>query len=588
MAYQTPITIKEAIGKIQRRKFVLPSIQREFVWDSEQIERLFDSIMRDYPISTFLLWNVQRDRIQDFQFYEFLQHYHERDRRHNNKIDLPTDDDVIAILDGQQRLTSIYIALRGSYAEKRPYFQWSSEHAFPQKFLYLNLLSRSEDIDLLYDFKFLTPDEAVNTYGYWFKVSEVVDWNQPMDYMQYLLQNGLTDTSKYTTEQSAFALQTVSDLYNCIHQKGTISYYLENSSELDKVLQIFIRINSGGTKLSYSDLLLSIATAQWTEIDARETIHSFVDEINHIGSGFDFNKDFVLKSCLVLGDFNDIKFKVDNFSRSNMLHIEQNWTSISSALRNAVRLIARFGFNRENLTTSNAIIPIAYYILKNNLDENYLNSSTYATDRSLVREWLHRVILKKTFGGTPDNLYPVLRRIINDNIGEFPLNQIIEHYRGQVKSIIFTSDDIENMLQIQYGSPLSFSALSMLYEGLNLSFNYHQDHIFPKKNFTARKLTSLGIDRGSHDFYLDNFNCIANLQLIEGLINTEKNAKQLDEWLSENYPDLMQRINYYNLHFFPVNASATFDHFTDFITNRKQIIRERLQRLLNPELAPTL
>jgi hypothetical protein len=271
-----------------------------------------------------------------------------------------------------------------------------------------------------------------------------------------------------------------------------------------------------------------------------------------------------------------------------MLHIEQNWASISSALRNAVRLIARFGFNRENLTTSNAIIPIAYYILKNNLDENYLNSSAYATDRSLVREWLHRVILKKTFGGTPDNLYPVLRRIINDNIGGFPLNQIIEHYRGQVKSIIFTSDDIDSMLQIQYGSPLSFSVLSMLYEGLNLSFNYHQDHIFPKKNFTARKLTSLGIDRGSHDFYLDNFNCIANLQLIEGLVNTEKNAKQLDEWLNENYPDVMQRTNYFNLHFFPINASVTFDHFTEFITNRKQIIRERLQRLLNPELTPTL
>ena len=105
MAYQTPITIKEAIEKIQRRKFVLPSIQREFVWDAEQIERLFDSIMRDYPISTFLLWNVQRGRIPDFQFYEFLQHYHERDRRHNNKIDLPADDDVVAILDGQQRFT---------------------------------------------------------------------------------------------------------------------------------------------------------------------------------------------------------------------------------------------------------------------------------------------------------------------------------------------------------------------------------------------------------------------------------------------------------------------------------------------------
>ena len=441
---------------------------------------------------------------------------------------------------------------------------------------------------MLYDFKFLTPEEVAVTDGFWFKVSKVVDWNQPMDCMQYLLQNGLTDTSKYTTEQTNFALQTISDLYNCINQKGTISYYLENSSELDKVLQIFIRINSGGTKLSYSDLLLSIATAQWTEIDAREVIHNFVDEINKIGYGFDFNKDFVLKSCLVLGDFNDIKFKVENFSRTNMLHIERNWSAISNALRNAVRLIARFGFNRGNLTTSNAIIPIAYYILKNGLDESFLNSSNYTSDRARIKEWLHRVILKKTFGGTPDNLYPVLRRLINENNGGFPLNQIIEHYRGQVKSIIFTNDDIESMLQIQYGSQLSFSVLSMLYEGLNLSFSYHQDHIFPKKNFTSRMLTSLGIEKLSHDFYLDNFNCIANLQLIEGLVNTEKNAKQLDEWLNENYQEAIQRTNYFNLHFFPISAQVTFDHFTEFITERKKIIRERLERLLSPEINPPL
>ncbi|MEK6781959.1 MAG: DUF262 domain-containing protein [Bacteroidota bacterium] len=54
MAYEKPITIKEAIEQIQKKKFVLPSIQREFVWESSQIEMLFDSIMRDYPISTFL------------------------------------------------------------------------------------------------------------------------------------------------------------------------------------------------------------------------------------------------------------------------------------------------------------------------------------------------------------------------------------------------------------------------------------------------------------------------------------------------------------------------------------------------------
>ncbi|MDO7576274.1 MAG: DUF262 domain-containing protein, partial [Flavobacteriaceae bacterium] len=76
MAYETPITIKKAIENIKKKNYVLPSIQREFVWDTEQIEKLFDSLMRDYPISTFLFWRVEKTKVKDFQFYEFLKNYH--------------------------------------------------------------------------------------------------------------------------------------------------------------------------------------------------------------------------------------------------------------------------------------------------------------------------------------------------------------------------------------------------------------------------------------------------------------------------------------------------------------------------------
>ena len=118
MAYETPITIKKALDNIRKKKYVLPSIQREFVWKPEQIEKLFDSLLRDYPISTFLFWKVEKNKIKDFQFYEFLKNYHEKTGRHNTKADLADDEDVIAILDGQQRMTSLYIALtRNLYQE---------------------------------------------------------------------------------------------------------------------------------------------------------------------------------------------------------------------------------------------------------------------------------------------------------------------------------------------------------------------------------------------------------------------------------------------------------------------------------------
>ena len=326
MAYERAITIKEVISDIQNRKYVLPSIQREFVWSTEQVEILFDSLMRDYPIGTFLFWKVDKDKIKDFQFYEFLKKYDERSP-HNDKADLDGNDDVVAVLDGQQRLTSIYLALNGNYTERRKYAKKDDNTAYQEKYLYLNLLAKSEDVEKEFEFKFLTDEEVAKSKGYcWFKCCKILEWNDVGEAGMFILGNEIINAS-FSNEQKKSILSTLQSFFNIIHQKGTVNYYLEKGQTLDKVLQIFIRTNSGGTTLSYSDLLLSIATAQWKDKDAREVINQFVDEINNIGDGFDFDKDIILKSCLVLSDISDIKFKVGNFNPKNMKTIESNWGS---------------------------------------------------------------------------------------------------------------------------------------------------------------------------------------------------------------------------------------------------------------------
>lgn len=583
MAYQAPITIKKVIDNIRKKKYVLPSIQREFVWDTEQIERLFDSLMRDYPISTFLFWKVDKDRIGDFQFYDFLRHYHEKDERHNSKVELSTDEDVIAILDGQQRLTSMYIGLTGTYAEKQPYYRWDSPNAFPKKRLYLNLLSKANDIEVEYSFKFLTAEEAKNENGFfWFEVGKIVDFTDLSKVMEYLMLNGLMDTSKYTQQQASFALNTLNQFFNVIHQKGIISYYLEESEELDKVLQIFIRINSGGTKLSYSDLLLSIATAQWKEKDAREIIHEFVDEINNIGEGFNFNKDFVLKSCLVLADFNDIKFKVDNFTKENMSIIEANWEKVSSSIRTAIELVAKYGYSRDNLLATTAIIPIAYFIYKNQFENTIIHASIRENDRKAIKEWLARVLLKGTFGGTPDGIYPVMRNFVNDNMGRFPLEEIIEHYRGKRKSITFTDDDIENILEMEYGGARTYCALTLLYPALNYSFKYHQDHIHPKSFFNKRKLAALGIENDStKQEFISRHNKLPNLQLLQANLNIEKKDKAFTAWLSEMYPNLADKNSFLMQNHIKSDMPLEFTHFVEFYDDRRNMLKDALKRVLN-------
>lgn len=589
MAYEAPITIKKAIDNIRKKYYVLPSIQREFVWSTDQIEKLFDSLMRDYPISTFLFWKVEKERIKDFQFYEFLKHYHQRKQTHNTKADLSSEEDVIAVLDGQQRMTSMYIALTGSHAMKLPYYSWDNDKAYPKKKLYLNLLKGSNDIEFEYDFQFKASNELNNDDShYWFEVGQILELSDLSKVSKYLSKNNLMDSSKYSEEQRDFAIDSLNELFNVIHQKGSISYFLEEGEELDKVLQIFIRINSGGTKLSYSDLLLSIATAQWKEKDAREVIHEFVDEINTIGEGFSFNKDFVLKACLVLADFNDIKFKVDNFTKENMKIIEANWEDIASSIRSSIRLVSKYGYNRDSLTATNAIIPIAYFIFKNECQTDVLHSNKYEEDRKLILEWLARVLLKGTFGGTPDGLYPVLRNLINENSGRFPLKEIIENYKGKRKSITFSEDDIDNLLELPYGKKRTYSALFILYSSLNFSFKYHQDHIHPKSFFTKRKLVQLGVQENEVQGFKDRFNKLPNLQLLQATQNMEKNDQQFKSWLENVYSNESDRNAYLNQNHIGTEVSLEIKDFIEFYDYRRTIIKKKFMDILNVKIGEQL
>lgn len=585
MAYEKPITIREAIASIQNQEYILPAIQREFVWNTKQIELLFDSIMRDYPISTFLFWKVKAENVEKFKFYRFLPYYHQRDKRHNELAELSGDKDRFAILDGQQRLTSLYLGLKGSYAYKLARYGWKNNDAFPKRHLYINLLNQSEDIDSIYDFKFLSDDEFVKAKQFhsdkyhWFKVGQILDFTDFPDIFTYISEHSLMDTSKFSPEQTKFASDTLSKLFQYFNQKEVINFYLEKADELDKVLHIFIRVNSGGTQLSYSDLLLSIATAQWKDKDAREIIHRFVDQINAIDPGFNINKDLVLKSCLVLTDIKDVKFKVDNFSSENMTLIESEWDNIAKALSLSVQLIASFGFNDKTLTAYNAIIPIAYFIKKNNLGDEILHSSNHLENRKLIKEWLVRALLKRVFGGTPDNLYPTYRTLISDNLGQFPLQLLIDKYKGTTKSLSFDEETIEHLLNTQYGSAFAYMVLSLLYP-LNHNYKFHQDHIHPKKYFTNKELIKLGIvDENRRNQYLNSFNLISNLQLIQETENLEKNAAPFVDWLNKNYKE-EDLINYKNLHFIPKDNNLSMENYLDFYSSRREILKAKLMLLL--------
>ena len=586
-SYQTALTISTVIKNIDAKTYLLPSIQREFVWSTKQIEKLFDSIMMDYPINSFLFWKVPKDKANEFKFYEFLRNYHQRDGRHNPKADTNGSDDIIAILDGQQRMTSLYIGLKGTYAYKLSYKRWDNPQAYPKRKLYLNLLTANEEPDSTYKFLFLTEAEvkeansAVDENGqavdFWFPVGEILNFKQEYEVNTYLIKNKLTSHSD--PNKAMFANEALFKLFTAIHRKETISYYLEESTELDKVLNIFIRVNSGGTPLSYSDLLPSFATAQWQDKDARESINEIVDELNEVGRGFNLTKDMVLKTCLVLGNFPDIAYKVDNFNATNMLVIEQKWDDITASLRLAVELIASFGFSRENIQSNSALIPIAYYIQTIGNVSNFVDSAAYEEDRKKIKKWFIASQLLHAFSSAPDGLLKPLREIILKNPGGFPYQQIVDRFKGTNRDISFSDDSINNLLYTKYGGGDILLVMSILYPWADLKNHFHIDHMFPKSLFTRKRIQKLGVPEDQIDFYIDNVNYIGNLQLLEELPNKEKNNTEFKTWLEQHYADADKLKAYREKHYIP-NVGVEFTNFEEFFLEREKLLVKALKAAL--------
>ena len=579
MAFQVPITIRKAIRHIQRNEYVLPAIQREFIWRPHQITNLFDSLMRDYPIGSFLFWKVDKNHCNEYQFYRFLSSYHQKYNRRNEPINLKGDDEVTAVLDGQQRLTSLYIGLKGSYAYKLPRRWWRHDSSFPIRKLYLDIAQpmRDDGVGKEYDFRLLTDWGLTHSdpSAHWFPVGKVLEFEGLVDINKYL--------RTYDLSESNYSVDTLCKLYSVVSEKGLINYYEEEDQDIDKVLDIFIRVNSGGTVLSHSDLLLSIATSQWTEKDAREEIHGLVDELNRTRAGFNFNKDFVLKTCLVLADIRSIEFKVKSFTRENSEKIETEWYRISDALRVAVQLASLLGYNRHNLRSNNVLIPIAYYLYTRGITERDLVKASFAEDRKNIRNWIMRSLIKRgTFSSGLDRVLRTARSTIQANTGSFPVDRLDEAFARIGKALRFEEEELEDLLDRTHGT--TFTVLALLYAGIDVATEFHIDHIFPRKMFTWSNLEKAKIPEDRIGEYQERRDRIGNLQLLRGQENLEKSAMMPAKWLRRHFSTEDKREEWLRLNFTDSIPEDMRD-FIDFYEARRENMKKQLAELLGVSLS---
>ena len=477
-------TIKEVLDSIASHGYVLPAIQREFVWRPEQVCNLFDSVMQGYPFGEFMFWRVEAESSGQYRWYDFVREYHQRDDPHCPELGPVYGKPLTAVLDGQQRLTAFNIGLRGSMAIKLPYKWWNSSDAFPKRVLALDLLAPPDPDEegSRYVFEFVNEDRiGLKDTRLWFKVSDIMSFpteNPAPDMFDWVSEQGLD------TERQRMAFGTLNRLHQAICVEPVVAYYEEKSQDIERVLNIFIRCNSGGTPLSYSNLLLSIAVSQWDTLDARSEVHGLVDDMNKVRAGLLFNADFVLKAGLMLTDIASVGFKVENFTHENMAILEKNWPSIRQALLETVELVDSFGFDSRTIQATNSLLPVAYYLQKKGAPRDFETSDRFLTDRKIIRGWLTRSILKESgiWGSGLDTLLTALRGVIrNSNGSEFPAGELRLVMAQRGKTLDFVEEEIEDLADMRLGDRRIFPLLTMLFPHLESRDGSDIDHVFPKR-----------------------------------------------------------------------------------------------------------
>ncbi len=531
--------------------FWLPNIQRPFVWKEDQIERLFDSIMRQYPISTLLIWKTK----SDIKKRKFIDNYHT-----NLKLTdfyVPVDNHAkMLVLDGQQRLQSLFIGLRGSYEKKE---------------LYFNLLSGDpvSPEEMRYEFKFLDSSKATFPF---YKFHEIVFSNERPN----KLADRLCSLAPAALDANAKDLikDNIESVNETFIKNEVISYQELDSidnpdaySEND-VVEIFIRANSGGTKLGKSDLLFSLLVSSWD--DAESQLESLLENVNK--TGYLFTRDFVLKTCLTLLD-KGARYDVTKFRHGTTKdEISINWQAISAAISDVKDYLSGKTFIRSDkaLPSYLGLIPIIYF--------RYKFPKQWSSIRNLDT-YILRTLLTGSFSGTPDSLIDKCVKVINTS-NQFDVKEIFAVIEADGRNLAITQDSI---LNTSYGDKSIHLIFNLWYQGFDYQPSYNNnlpqvDHIFPQSLLKQVKYLNHNTGKEISRYKPAIINQIANCMLLTAQENGAggKTDTSPELWFENKSSD------YLNKHLIPQDKNLwKLENYDDFIAARKLMIVNKFNNMIH-------
>ena len=533
------ISVHEAMTMISSGKLFLPPIQRSFVWDRDRIENLFDSLYRDYPIGNCIFWNMLPPATKKYPLYVFTKEFTE-----NKKTKIPNEhapknllqSGAFSVVDGQQRLSSLYIGLLGKYKYKiSGKGRQNIDANFPESRLYFNLFAReSAEFDESF-FKFLNDhDSALLTdKSLWFEVGEAMSWKTER-YVLKFFENSLLPQVAATRKMTLITkveanrdkiLSMLAGIRDMLHKERVFYFDIDNQ-QLDEVVDIFTRINSGGMTLKKSDLLFSLLVSQWQE--GRDEIRNLVQSMQD--AEINVTQDFVMRCCLVLSGLK-VKLNLDSFKADNIKKIRENWPRIKESMLVMCNLLPDIGYNPHPSLSENALVPIAYYIMCG------VNWKSDTTKRHLRRYYAVAQV-HGVFGGRSDEVLEKFIAEVNRQMSEgkaIDIGALIGLKLPGGKSMKLSLEELGDLVDdAPYGSPRARFLLSLIFPEIKLKDGrYEVDHIHPRRGFSDRNLRSINVKDQARVIEWQEWmhDALPNLQLLDYYDNAAKRSKTIVEYI---------------------------------------------------------
>lgn len=554
------ITIYDALQNIKDGKYVMPAFQRQFVWSMEQIEKLWDSILLNYPIATFLFWHVDDSNVTwDTYFCGFLSNVTFDSRKQADSVNydltsINVKNTDTAVLDGQQRLTSLFLSLFGEAYIRPNYARKKNGGKIVTKLL-IELNKSKISVD----------EEEYNSKKFDIKFSEKVGRLSPT---QFEVKNILNQKfHEGATRQKAieeaivnvpadskdYARNILRKLYEKIYVEKLVRYTEITDMKQDDALEMFVRFNSGGKALRKSEITMSILEAYWPSAKT-EFGKILVDSYE----GFD--TDFIIRSALML--YGDVV--KSNINKKIAEDMKNDWNGFKNALVNLERMLKEMKIDVSRFSSSwNVLLPIIYYIYYNPDYDKNING---------VRAYLLRAIFFTYFqSGTTSKLQQM-----KSNINSFDYEITIEML-DQMNDLRVTDGKIEDVLNTEKGSRVAGEVLYYLnIDWINRNFKYEQDHLHPDDRFNESKPVSVSMEDWKR--WRGMRNRLPNLHLLEGRSNGSKNDMRLVDY----YNDMndAQKDEFCKQAMIPQDVSLELEDFEKFYETRKEVLTERIRELL--------